>query len=65
MTHMEALGRLLTRPNSPAASVSWFFLVTDRTFVDVRALLRLLPPLDPARKGYFGAIADTAHKEAL
>ena len=65
MTHMEALGRLLTRPNSPAANVGWFFLVTDRTFVDVNALLRLLPPLDSSRKAYYGAIADTAHKEAF
>jgi hypothetical protein len=65
MTHMEALGRLLTRAGSPAAKVAWFFLVTDRTFVDVRALLRLLPPLNASRKGYYGAIADTAHKEAL
>ena len=43
MTHMEAVGRLLSRPNSPASKVGWFFLVTDRTFVDVHALLRHLP----------------------
>ena len=65
MTHMEAVGRLLTRTNSPASKVGWFFLVTDRTFVDVRALLGLLPALDASKKGYFGTIADSAHKEAF
>ena len=65
MTHMEAVGRLLSRPNSPASKVGWFFLVTDRTFVDVHALLRLLPDLDASKKGYFGALADSAHKEAF
>ena len=65
MTHMDTVGRILARPGTPAAHVKWFFLVTDRTFVDVRALLRLLPPLDAATKGYYGAIANAAHKEAF
>ena len=65
MTHVEALGRLISKPGSPAAKVPWFFMVTDRTFVDVRALLAAIGPLDPARKAYHGQVANATHKEAF
>ena len=63
MTHMDTVGRIMGRRE--ASGVQWFFMVTDRTFVDVRALLRLLPPLDPTAKGYYGQVANMAHKEAF
>ena len=63
MTHMEALGRLISKPGSPSSEVSWFFMVTDRTFVDVRALLHALRGLDPSRKGYWPS--QLTHKEAF
>ena len=67
LTHMEALGRLINRPGSPAANVAWYFLVTDRTFVDVRALLSIMHTLDPNLKGYgyYGHTANSSHKEAF
>ena len=41
MTHMDAIGKALKRPQSPAADVQWFFLVSDRSFVHVPRLLAL------------------------
>ena len=63
MTHMATVARIMARKET--AKVQWFMMVTDRTFVDVRALLRLLPPLDPTSKGYYGQIANMGHKEAF
>ena len=41
--------------------------MTDRTFVDVRALLRAVGPLNPHLKGrgYYGQTANATHKEAF
>jgi hypothetical protein len=66
MSHMDALHRLLARPNSPATpSLSWYFLVSDRTFVDVRALLRAVSKLKTSTKGYYGQVAEASHKESF
>merc|ERR1740117_1728612 len=54
MSHMDDVWKLLTRPHTPTANVSWFFLVSDRTFVNVPVLLRTLQQLDPTAKGYYG-----------
>ena len=65
MSHMDTLGKLIWGKNSPANNVSWFVLVSDRTFVNPRELVRKLEPLDPTRKGYYGQVANTTHKEAF
>jgi len=56
MSHMDALHRTLTRPNSEASKLSWFFLVSDLTFIDVRALLRSVSALPKTSKGYYGQV---------
>ena len=53
------------RPHSTAANLSWYFLVSDRTFVDVRPLLRTVAALRPSAKAYYGAIAESSHKESF
>lgn len=66
MSHMDALHRLFMRPNSPAMlSVRWYFLVSDRTFVNVRALLRTVSKLKTTSKGYYGQVAEASHKESF
>ena len=65
MSHMDALHRTITRPHSTAANLSWYFLVSDRTFVDVRPLLRTVAALRPSAKAYYGAIAESSHKESF
>ena len=57
MTHMDALGKMLTRPLSPAAGVQWFFLVSDRSFVHVPRLLARVQTLPTGSKGYYGQVA--------
>lgn len=65
MSHMDTLGKLIWGRNSPAANVSWVFLVSDRTFVNVGALLDVLPSLDSSAKGYYGQVANSTHKESF
>jgi len=65
MTHMEGLSRLATRTHSPAANVSWFFLVSDRSFVNVGALLETLGTLDETQDSYFGKVANATAKESF
>ena len=48
----------------PAAAVQWFFLVSDRTFVNVPQLLRLLGTLH-SYLSYFGQVASATHKESF
>ena len=63
MTHMDAIGKALKRPQSPAADVQWFFLVSDRSFVHVPRLLARVATLPTGRKGYYGQVASAAMKE--
>ena len=62
MTHMDAIGKALKRPQSPAADVQWFFLVSDRSFVHVPRLLARVATLPTGRKGYYGQVASAAMK---
>ncbi|KAL1507550.1 hypothetical protein AB1Y20_007171 [Prymnesium parvum] len=65
MSHFDSLAKLIWGRGSPASNVSWFLLVSDRTFVNVAALLDVLPSLDPSDKGYYGQVANATHKEAF
>jgi len=65
MTFFLLLGRLMARQGSPFAKAGWFFLATDRTYVDVAALLARVALLDPSTKGYYGRMANTTHKESF
>ena len=65
MTHMDSLGKTLTRPQSPAADVQWFFLVSDRSFVHVPRLLARVATLPTDSKGYYGQVASAAMKESF
>ena len=93
MSHMDAVGKIINRPHSPAAAVQvmgrhchrrhrhhhhllltstsscaavqWFFLVSDRTFVNVPQLLRLLGTLHSGYLSYFGQVASATHKESF
>ena len=66
MSHMEALHRLLNRPNSAnPLSFNWFFMVSDRTFVNVPQLLRVTNQLETSSKGYYGQVAEASHKESF
>ena len=90
---MDAVGKIINRPHSPAAAVQvtgchchchhrhhhhllltstsscaavqWFFLVSDRTFVNVPQLLRLLGTLHSGYLSYFGQVASATHKESF
>ena len=45
--------------------MQWFFLVSDRTFVNVPQLLRLLGTLHSGYLSYFGQVASATHKESF
>ena len=55
----------LTSSTSSYAAVQWFFLVSDRTFVNVPQLLRLLGTLHSGYLSYFGQVASATHKESF
>ena len=65
MSHMDTLGRILSRQHSPASGVEWFFLVSDRTFVNVPRLLELVRGLPTDKKGYYGQVANATRKESF